>query len=169
MAHSPIFHRMFTRPIAEEFKSSVVKVTDFKEAAPMHVMIRYCYKGFLDDATMDGEWAVETFKLAEKYCIVGLKAQLERNFIDKTLSVENVVSMVVLADTYFAHKLKEVSKPPQRDSPFFYRSSPLSFQACIKLIAQEKKTVFESADWKKLEEARPKLTTHLAVATCLKL
>jgi hypothetical protein len=102
---------MFTHQEAEEFQSGTIKVTDFKQPEPMRALVRYCYQGQLDDATMDGEWAVEIFKLADRYCVAGLKGQLEKHFVDKRLSKENVVAMAVLADTYTAPKLKEVSSP----------------------------------------------------------
>jgi hypothetical protein len=40
--------------------------------------------------------------------------------------------------------------------------SARTFQACIKLIAQEWKTVSASADWKELEDSQPKLMIELA-------
>ncbi len=74
----------------------------------MRALICYCYQGFLDDATKDGEGAVEIFKLADKYCIDNLKAALEGHFTDKRLSVENVIEMAKLADAHSAGKLMEV-------------------------------------------------------------
>ncbi len=44
-----------------------------------------------------------------------------------------------------------------------------SIQACLKLLAREGKTVFESADWKELKKAKPELTTDLAVAAYSKV
>jgi hypothetical protein len=108
MANSPVFRVMFTSPVAEECKSGVVKITDFKEVEPMRAVIKFCYQGRLDAETMDGEGAVETFKLADRYCIADLKALFEKHFIAKTLSVENVVAMAVIADTYSAKELREV-------------------------------------------------------------
>jgi hypothetical protein len=102
---------MFSHPESEEFQSGVVKVTDFKEPEPMRALVRYCYQGQLDTETMDGEGAVEIFKLADRYCIAGLKALLEKHFANKRLSVENVVTMAVLADMHSAPKLKEVGPP----------------------------------------------------------
>ncbi len=100
---------MFTRPLAEEYQTGVIKITDFKDPEPMRAVISYCYLGHLDAATMDGKWAVEIFKHADRYCIKELKAILERHFIEKRLSVKNVVALAVLADTHSATKLKEVS------------------------------------------------------------
>jgi hypothetical protein len=102
---------MFSHPESEEFQSGTIKITDIQEPEPMRALVRYCYQGQLDAATMDGEGAVEIFKLADRYCIAGLKALLERHFIEKRLSEENVVAMAVLADTYTAPTLKEVGSP----------------------------------------------------------
>ncbi len=44
----------------------------------------------------------------QAYCIDHLKALLEKHFVNKRLSVGNVVTMAVLADTYTAPKLREV-------------------------------------------------------------
>ncbi len=35
MAHSPIFQAMFTNPLAEEFQSGTIKITDIKESQTM--------------------------------------------------------------------------------------------------------------------------------------
>jgi hypothetical protein len=94
---------MFSHPESEEYQSGVVKITDF-------ILVRYCYHGQLDTKTMDGEGVVEILKLADRYCIKELKAALEKHFVDKRLSKENVVAMAVLADTYSAPKLKEMSR-----------------------------------------------------------
>jgi hypothetical protein len=156
---------MFSHPEAEEYQSGTIKVTDFKEPEPMRALVRYCYQGQLDTETMDGEGegAVETFKLADRYCIAGLKALLEKHFADKRLSVENVVALAVLADTYTAPKLKEVSPPAHVALSLHPSLSSFSFQACLKLIARVGDSIFESTDWKELMEARPKLAAHLAV------
>jgi hypothetical protein len=120
IANSPVFRAMFINPAAEEFHSSVVKITDFKEPEPMRAILRYCYQGRLDDATMEGEWTVEIFKLADRYCIADLKALLETHFIDKRLRVGNAVAMAVLADMHSANKLKKVNPCvlPDESHPF---------------------------------------------------
>ncbi len=99
----------------DESQSGTIKVADcsLNQPEPMRALVHYCYQGQLDDATMDGKWAVETFELADRYCVAGLKGQLEKHFVDKRLSKENVVAMAVLADTYTAPKLREVSMPVQ--------------------------------------------------------
>ncbi len=74
----------------------------------MRALLRYCYQGQLDAETMEGEWTVEIFTLACKYRIDNLKALLQKHYIEKKLSVGNVVGMAALADTYSAEKLKEV-------------------------------------------------------------
>ncbi len=107
MACSPVFRAMFTHPFAEESKSGIVKITDSKEPAPMRALLSYCYRGYLDAETMDGEWTVEIFSLACKYRIDDLKALMEKHYIGM-LSAGNVVAMAVLADVYSADKLKEV-------------------------------------------------------------
>ncbi len=122
MAHSPIFRSMFTHPEAQEYQSGVIKITDFTQPEPMRAVVRYCYQGLLDDATLHGDGAVEIFKLADRYCIAGLKALLEKYF-DKGLSVENVVAMAVLADTYTALKLKEVRMPAPTEWAFLLIAS----------------------------------------------
>jgi speckle-type POZ protein len=110
MAHSPIFHAMFTHKEAEEFQSGTVKITDFEEPEPMRAVVRYCYLGCLDAAAMEDNCAVEIFKLADRYCIKGLKSILERHFLEKRLSKENVIALAVLADAHSAPKLKEVGR-----------------------------------------------------------
>ncbi len=97
---------MFSSP-SEESKTGVIKISDFHPES-VRAMISYCYQGYLDNATMDSEWAVEIFKLADKYWIDDLKAQLEEHFIDKRLSRGNVIEMAKLADAHSAKKLKKV-------------------------------------------------------------
>ncbi len=108
MTSSPVFHTMFTNPEAEESRTGVVKITQFHHPEPMRAVLRFCYLGTLDNATMDGEWATEIFELADKFRIDDLKALLEKHFIDRTLNVENVVEMAALADSHSAPKLMEV-------------------------------------------------------------
>ncbi len=109
MACSPAFRVMFSNPSAES-KSGVVEINDFRPE-PVRALLHYCYQGRLDDATKDGDDVVEIFQLADKYCIDDLKALLERHFIDKRLTVENVIDLAVLADTHSAGNLKKVSAP----------------------------------------------------------
>ncbi len=73
MAHSSFFWEMFTNPMAKEFQIGVVKIPDEE---PMRSLIRYFYNGHLDAETMDGQWALETFKLADLLYVDGLKALL---------------------------------------------------------------------------------------------
>jgi hypothetical protein len=109
MACSPVFEALFTNPASEESKSNVIEITDFQRPEPMRALVRYCYQGLLDDATKDGDGAVEIFQLADKYLIDDLKTQLEEHFIDKRLSVGNVIEMAKLADMHSAPKLKKVA------------------------------------------------------------
>jgi hypothetical protein len=106
MACSPAFRAMFSNP-SEESKSGVIEISDFPPE-PVRALVRFCYQGFLDDATMDGDGAVEIFQLADKYLIDDLKATLEEHFINKRLSVGNVIEMAKLADMHSAPKLKKV-------------------------------------------------------------
>jgi hypothetical protein len=163
MACSPAFQEMFTNPAMEESESGEVKITDFQRPEPMRALIRYCYQGHLDDATMDGDGAVEIFKLADKYLIDDLKAHMEKYFIRKRLCVENVIEMAVLADAHSAVKLKKVLLPMPH-SPPLPQCTPPPFQDCIKLIAEKWDAVSESAKWKKLEEEMPELAAELAEA-----
>ncbi len=106
MAHSPVFHVMFTSPMAEESKSNVVEISDF-HPEPVHAMVRYCYEAHIDAATLDGEWGEEVFQLADKYDIDQLKAHIEKHF-EKKLTAENILKMAVLADSHSAPRLRKV-------------------------------------------------------------
>jgi len=103
-ARSDVFSAMFENDMLENETNQVVIKDLVKEV--IHPMIEYIYTGNVKDITTD---TAHLLKAADKYNLGGLKKLCEEALI-KTLAVENCVDMIILADMYHAHDLKQMSK-----------------------------------------------------------
>ena len=99
-ARSRVFSALFQHDMQENINSRV----DIEDAEPNVVeeMLRFIYTGKVKDLNLI---ACELFKISDQYLLDGLKLICE-DTLCKSLSVENVLEMISLADLHNAKTLK---------------------------------------------------------------
>jgi len=136
-ARSVVFRAMFENECLEA-KSGTVHIKDM-DFETIEEMLKYIYTGRLPILTMDNASGI--FAAADKYCLEDLKQSCEV-YLESSLSVDNCVNVLMLADLHSAHSLKHHSMA-------FIRSNP---------------AVIGSAQWKGMIEWKPELATEMCLA-----
>ena len=97
---SPVFDRMFSH----EMRENIMNQVEVTETDPdvFNEMLRYIYTGNVEDLS---DVAFDLYELANKYDIRGLRVRCEQCLLH-TLSVENVIHVLELADGHNATHLK---------------------------------------------------------------
>ena len=103
MARSQYFQSLLSGGLVESTADSIT-ISD-AEYQPFRMVLQYLYTQALDMGGV-ADCITEVFILACKYAITDLKLQLE-SIIAYNLSVENAVSLLLLADSYQAEGLKK--------------------------------------------------------------
>src|SRR3954451_6378313 len=114
-------------------------------------MLSFLYTGKLDPSVL-ANLAEELLILAEKYNIESLKSLSANHFISN-ISVENIASLVLLADTHHADKLKEV-----RIYKIGYGNNCNYFKACVRFLQLNRKAILVTEGWRNL------VASHLQMA-----
>ena len=127
MARSPVFYAMFSHNMKEELVGEV-RVPDV-EFAVMKEVLHYLYTGQRLNEEVEQISLEELFYAAVKYQIPGLVSMCEQYFIAQ-MSVDTVVSLLSMADTFGAQGLK---------------------LKCMQFIAQNSTTVLQQQSFHELD------------------
>ncbi|XP_014238056.1 speckle-type POZ protein-like [Trichogramma pretiosum] len=103
-AASPVFKAMFSHDMLEN-KSQSVDINDISYEAALE-MLRYIYTGVVN--IQEFSLSAEVLAAAEKYQLGGLKDECEKILIS-TLSAENAIEAIMIANKYNMSRLKKKS------------------------------------------------------------
>jgi len=125
-ARSPVFRAMLNSPMSET-STGIVHLTDV-DFHVMQELLTFLYTDSLSDVSMLDVIAEPLLCASSKYQIMGLVSICE-NFLIQQFSVDSVVSLLRLADTFNAQKLKD---------------------SALQYIAQHASTVMQTKDFSDL-------------------
>ncbi|KAL3084982.1 hypothetical protein niasHS_010051 [Heterodera schachtii] len=133
MTHSEVFRAMFSHKETMESVESRVRITDCTPIA-VHQMLTYMYSGGLPDK-FDNDHAQGLIEISEKYGLEPLKIICQDKLISR-LSLSNVCSMLMVADTH---------------------NADLLMSACIPLARSHIKQLLTSPEWTEMKTNCPAL------------
>ena len=131
---SPVFERMFSENFREH-EENIVRITDI-DADIMEALLDFIYTAEVANLK---ELAPDLLLAADKYGMSSLYTVCVNNIIEN-LSLDNVVQMFILADTYKIDRLKEKT---------------------MTFINSNGQKVFATEDWKKLVKPNQALMIEL--------
>ncbi|XP_057318314.1 speckle-type POZ protein B-like [Microplitis mediator] len=100
-ARSPVFFAMFTHEMKEK-KENTVTISDI-DPEIFEKILKFIYTDNIDDLDADAECLLE---LADKYQLLELKRLCEES-LSKSVSIDNAIQLMILADLHNADKLLE--------------------------------------------------------------
>ncbi|PAV59372.1 hypothetical protein WR25_21415 [Diploscapter pachys] len=137
--HSPVFRSMFNNDTMIEAQNGIIDISDFKYEA-VRALVEFMYTGGTDALeTSNGGIIEEILAIADKYEVLALKDCCER-LIANTITLKNITSIAVFADTYSASYLK---------------------QAVTRYLSLHDKVIIGTPEWKVLKKDRQGLVTEL--------